>query len=57
MERKKPNVSIRFEEQDLEMARKMGIDLPELAREALKAELLRIKVKCPTCGQEIKRKK
>jgi hypothetical protein len=54
MKQHMPNISIRFDEPDLKMARKLGIDLPELARQALKNELTRMKVKCPTCGQEIR---
>jgi post-segregation antitoxin (ccd killing protein) len=50
----KPNISIRFDAEDVKLARKLEIDLPELARKALKRELVKHGKKCPTCGQTIK---
>ena len=53
-ENTKPNISIRFDEKDLEAARKLRIDLPEMARKALKRELAERTKRCPTCGQSTK---
>ena len=52
----KKHTAIRIDEQDLAMIAKLGINLPELVRQALKQEIAKRSKRCPTCGQAISTK-
>jgi hypothetical protein len=50
-------ISTKIEKEDVEKAKELNIDVPVIIRNALKLAIAKTSGKCPTCGQEIKRKK
>ena len=47
----KKHTAVRIDEQDLAMIAKLGIDLPDLVRTALKQEISKRLKRCQCCGQ------